>query len=365
MPYNDAPPDELAALMAWQQIPGVGKQLLLKIRDHFGSFLIAWNATADPDPTWQQLLTKTQLQRQITQPTQVANSHLKNNPDIISLIDSDYPAGLASSYPEPLLYYRGNRQLLQNKIFLGVVGSRRFDHYNAAALKTIFSGLAGAPVVIVSGLAIGIDGLAHQLALHHNLPTIAIPGSSVADAEIYPRSNLRLSREIIAVNGLLLSPFPQGTLVESHLFPYRNAIIAGLCQALLVVSAASKSGALITAQLAMDMGREVLAIPGNINQELAAGCNRLIQQGAYPVTGGNDILQQLNLETRPNTYQQVYSGASEIELAVINLLKIQPLAIENIIQQLPNYPTNQLMAALAAIELKDWLEKSNNVMRLK
>ncbi len=363
---STAPPDsgELEAYLAWQSLPGIGRTLLLKIRDHFGSFLFAWNAVKDSDETWQQLLTKTQAQRQAIRPRQIRDELLFDNPDIITLLDSDYPTTLRSGNPEPLLFYRGNRQLLQAPIMLGIVGSRRFDRYNAEALKSIFTGLTDAPIVIVSGLALGIDGLAHQLALDYQLPTIAIPGSSILDEEIYPRSHVKLSRQIIAADGLLLSPFAKGTPMANHLFPYRNAVIAGLCHSLLVVSAASKSGALITAQQAMDFGRDVLAVPGNIDQELSRGTNQLIRQGAVPITSGEDIMRHFNFEPRSPDSHSHYPSANELENAIIRSLTLRPATIEDLLQQLPSYPTNQILICLASMELKRWIERGNKIRLL-
>ena len=201
---------------------------------------------------------------------------------------SDYPKGVVTpeneAYPDifrsvlrkkPAIYFRGNFNLVNSERSLAVVGSRTGTPVNQRNLEFVFSTLTDVPITIVSGLAIGLDALAHELALRNNMPTIAVLGSSVEDGEIYPASNESLAWRILAAGGLLISPFPPGTAIQPWNFPIRNQLIAALPQATLVASAAKKSGALITARLALEYGKDVFVIPGYVDDPLYEGSNRL------------------------------------------------------------------------------------------
>lgn len=341
---------------AWASIRGIGAKLLLKIGNHFGSFFVAWNSQTDSQPNWQTFLERTKTIRQQINPEQIYRQLCQSNPRFLTLADTDYPLALAQSLPEPLLYYRGNKELLNAKNLVAIVGSRQFDQYPSQALRQVMAELAGQPIVIVSGLAFGIDALAHQLALDYQLPTIAVLGSSVDEREVYPRSNWRLAESIVQHGGLLVSPFRYQTPILNQNFPQRNSTIAGLSRITVVVSAAKRSGALITAQLAMDAGREVMTIPGNITQPLSAGTNWLAQQGAQLITCGQDIFEALQLTTEVKPEKQYQTNDPLIQ-EILLILQTTPIRFEDLLERLASYGQTTITIAISKMELLGWIER--------
>ena len=203
--------------------------------------------------------------------------------------DYDYPA-LLKEIPDPpkILYAMGNRKLLTDSSqALAVVGTRKMTVYGKTAAYNIVFALAKLGVTIVSGLASGIDTVAHQAALAANGKTIAVLASGVD--VVYPPENKDLYREI-SKKGLLLSEFPPGTLPKPQYFPQRNRIVSGLCLGVLVVEGPLKSGSMITAKLALDQGREVFAVPGPITSPNSRGPSYLIKNGASVAESAEDIM---------------------------------------------------------------------------
>jgi len=220
--------------------------------------------------------------------------------------DPDYPALLKEICAAPyLLYYRGNLEALagKEKNRLAIVGSRKHSAYAEKILINFLPTLLANSLEIVSGLALGVDSLAHQITLNNGGRTIAVLGSGLDKASIYPRINYRLSQKIIKNSGLLISEFPPRTPALKQNFPQRNRIISGLSRATLVIEAKERSGALITARYALEQNREVLTIPGNIFSEFSAGPNKLVQMGAKPIVLPEDILETFNIETNEITSQ--------------------------------------------------------------
>lgn len=181
---------------------------------------------------------------------------------------------------------------------VAVVGSRRPSRYGLDACAEIVRGLAGYPIAVVSGLALGVDAAAHKAALEAGVPTIAVPGSGLAESALYPRANLSLARRIFAEGGCLLSELEPEEGAAPWIFPKRNRLIAALADAVVVVEAAERSGTVITACLALDYGREVLAVPGQIFSELSRGSNRLLAAGAAPACSAEDVLLAVGIEPR-------------------------------------------------------------------
>ncbi|MCB9802410.1 DNA-protecting protein DprA [Candidatus Nomurabacteria bacterium] len=214
----------------------------------------------------------------------------------LSILDPAYPELLKTIFDPPLfLFYQGNLKLLESKYLLSIVGSRTLTSYHLNTLNSLLTDLAQTPLVIVSGLALGIDSAAHLAALKNNLKTIAVLGSGFDQKVLYPRQNLKLAQDILKNDGLILSEYPPLTKPALYQFPKRNRILAGLSPASIVVSGAEKSGTLITAQCALENGREVFALPGNINLKLCEGPNQLIYQGANILLNSSDILQTYDL----------------------------------------------------------------------
>lgn len=180
--------------------------------------------------------------------------------------------------------------------FLAVVGSRAHSPYGEDAVAHIIQGLEGHPISIVSGLALGIDALAHEAALSHHLHTIAVPGSGLNGDVLYPARNRPLAKRILESGGALLSEFDPSFRATKWSFPQRNRIMAGMADAVLLIEATRKSGTLITARLATDYNRDVLAVPGSIFSETSEGPNFFIKLGATPVVCGEDVLEALGLQ---------------------------------------------------------------------
>lgn len=216
--------------------------------------------------------------------------------DWITVLDSEYPFLLKNIHlPPPILYWKGALPVADNH--LAVVGSRDASQYGYDAVQKIAAPLAGQGWGIISGGAIGVDAMAHKVALENGGYTAAVLGSGLLN--LYPRENFKLFDQILQSNGALISTFP--LLMESFPanFPARNRIISGLSRGCLVVQAATKSGARITADFCLAQGREVFAVPGPFDSQLSAGCHALIQQGAKLTTCAQDILREFGQEFKP------------------------------------------------------------------
>lgn len=230
--------------------------------------------------------------------------HTQVNFEIRKIASEDLPEQLREIPQPPKELYLVGAPLPGDARYLAVVGSRASTRYGEMACERLISGLAGSGIYIVSGLALGIDSAAHRAALRAGLPTIAFPGSGLSEQVLYPASNLGLAKEIIAQGGTLVSEFAPDARARDFFFPQRNRLMAGLCQATLVIEAAEKSGTLITARMALDYNREVLAVPGPIDQKNSTGTNRLIRMGATPITCAEDILEVFGVAPLPNPKQQ-------------------------------------------------------------
>ncbi len=217
--------------------------------------------------------------------------------EIYILSKANFPPLLSEiTDPPKTLYYRGTLPNWNSYKFLTVVGSRKYSEYGKMACQKLIAGLRDYPIVIISGLAIGIDAIAHEAALENGLSTIAIPGSGVKDDVLYPRYNSLLAKKIIKAGGLVMSEFEPDTKAALYTFPKRNRIMAGLSHAILLVEAEEKSGTLITGRLAMEYNRDVLAVPGSIFSPSSRGTNRFLQDGARIITKSEDILHILGFE---------------------------------------------------------------------
>lgn len=232
----------------------------------------------------------------------------------ISWHDSLYPDFLKEiSSPPPIIFYQGDISLINKPRRLAIVGSRKNTPYAERVLQDFLPELTRYEIVIISGLALGVDSLAHRQTLINSGLTIAVLGSGLKPKNIYPASNRLLAQEIIASGGLLISEFSPDCPAKKENFPRRNRLISGLAQAVLVVEAAKKSGSLITAHLALEQNRDVLAIPGNIFLASAAGVNKLIKDGAIPILAATDILEILNIELTPTSQTSKTSPATNYQ----------------------------------------------------
>ena len=211
----------------------------------------------------------------------------KINYKVVTIIDDDYPSQFKTIYQPPFaLFYYGNLSLLKNRFILGVVGSREASEYGKKACCKIIDSLKDQDVIIVSGLAKGIDGEAHQSAINNNLKTVAVLGTGIDYC--YPKENLSIYQNI-KKNGLLISEYPYKEVVSKNSFVLRNRLIAALSSKLLIPEVKEKSGTLITIRFGIDFGKEILVVPSSIF--LPTYNNQLIYQGATPIMDGKDIFE--------------------------------------------------------------------------
>ncbi len=269
----------------------------------------------------------------------------KHNVQWITGINEEYPSLLSQIHlPPPVLYWQG-MPLEKNATNIAAIGSRNANYYGERVINKIVPDLVAQNWTIVSGGALGADSMAHRAALASNGKTIVVLGSGLL--HWYPRSNQRLFDEIIVAGGTIVSSFSMNTQPKPGNFPARNRIIAGLSYGCIVVQAAQKSGARITAQYALEQGREVFAVPGPVDDELSIGCHELIKEGATLVSCVDDIRQELELIVPRKTSNQVseYTKKSQLEekeQEVINETDIQvgiirlcatPCSIDELIQK--------------------------------
>ncbi len=284
----------------------------------------------------------------------------KENIGIVELQSNNYSKLLSEIYDPPtLLFYKGDISLL-NTTCLGVVGSRKNTSYGKQVCVKLCSDLTKNNFTIVSGLALGIDSIAHNTALDNNAKTIAVLGSGIDKSSIYPSANRYLSEKIIANKGLVISEFSIGTSPMPYNFPMRNRIISGLSLGTIVIESAIKSGALITARTALEQNREVFAVPGNIFSSVSAGPNSLIKQGATPVVEADDILEALDLKHLNSYINKKIVPENEDEEKIIPHLNHEPIHVDELIR-LSGLSTAKLSSALTLMEMRGSIKNFGNM----
>ena len=302
--------EELGAWLRLLQTPGIGAETARRLMAALGPPQAIWAQTST---AWAGVVGQRIAQAMAAPPEGFAALHastwawLQDRPDeraIVTLGDADYPAALLQTADPPALLYATGRidqlRRLQPAQALAIVGSRNPTPQGAQNARDFARHLAASGLTIVSGLALGIDGAAHEGALEGALEgaasgqpaTLAVVGTGLD--RVYPRQHLGLAHQI-AERGLLLSEYPLGTPPLNAHFPRRNRIISGLCQGILVIEATPDSGSLITARLALEQSREVMAIPGSIHSPQSRGCHALIRQGAKLVESAQDVLEEMRL----------------------------------------------------------------------
>ncbi len=283
--------------------------------------------------------------------------------EIQTLSKADFPPLLAEIPDAPKkLYYMGTIPDWNTGKFLCVVGSRKYSSYGKEACEQLIGGLAGYPVTIVSGLALGIDSIAHKSALAAGLKTIAIPGSGLDWNVLYPASHIHLAKEIIRAGGLLLSEFEPSFRATPYSFPQRNRIMAGLSHAVLIIEAEKKSGTLITSRLAADYNRDVLTIPGSIFSSGSSGPHMLIRLGATPITSSVELLDALGFKQEENSKVRDYSNCSPAEKILLELLA-EPMPRDELLR-LSKLSASEANATLSVLEIKGLIKESLGEIRL-
>jgi len=272
------------------------------------------------------------------------------HPKIDPAPNNIYPTLLAEiPAPPPLLYIKGRI----DPVFayrIAVIGSRKITIYGRRITEEIAYNLALNKIVIVSGLALGIDTIAHQACLKARSPTIAVLANGLD--KIYPSTNTNLAQQIISQQGAVISEFPLGTLPLKQHFPRRNRIISGLCQAILITEAALKSGSLLTANHALEQNRDIFAVPGSIYNKNSEGTNNLIKQGAKLAISAQDILLELNLQNSSKYVKtRKILPSSPVQQKIYDNLSKEPVLLNDLIKK-TKLPTREVNSALTLMEIK-------------
>lgn len=275
--------------------------------------------------------------------------------------DEDYPKLLKEIYDPPFcLFVRG--QIPKNEFMLAVVGPRRFTSYGKQVTEEIVSELARQGITIVSGLAIGIDGIAHAATLKAGGQTVAVLGSGINKMHVQPAQHSNLAEEIIANGGAVMAEYPPGTVPTKYTFPRRNRIVAGMSLGTLVIEAAEGSGALITAQCTLDNGRELFAVPQNITSLTSVGVNKLIKNGANIVTSAQDILDVLDLrDVKQIITNREIIPASPAEAKLLPHLSREPIHVDAL-TKLSTLDSPTVNATLTIMEMTGKVHNLGNMM---
>lgn len=256
--------------------------------------------------------------------------------------------------PPKSLYIQGEFPDEEMK-FLMVVGSRKHSTYGKMVCEKLVEKLAGYPIVIVSGMALGIDAIAHESAIRAGLKTIAIPGSGLDKKVLYPKSNFNLSKKILESGGCLLSEFEPDFKATNWSFIKRNRIGAGLSDAVLLIEAEEKSGTLTSARFAIDYNREVMVIPGNINSPTSKGTNELLRDGATPILKSKDILEALGLSAKEE--KEISVNLPEEESLVYKILT-EPKSKEEICEKLDKN-IKEINVLVSMLELRGLVKEND------
>lgn len=283
--------------------------------------------------------------------------------DIYKLKPEQFPEALLEiPQPPKTLYIRGKLPSA-DMIYLAVVGSRKYTSYGRDICEKLIHGLKGYPIVIVSGLAIGIDSIAHHAALDAGLITMSFPGSGLDNDVLHPRQNIRLAQEIVNKGGCLISELDPSWKATLYSFPQRNRLMAGISKAVLIIEAEEKSGTLITARMALDYNRDVLAVPGSAFSSNSNGTNWLIKQGATPVTNSEEILDALGFKVeKPKlTDKEKYADCSKEEMKIIELLR-EPVERDELVR-ICGMDIAKANALLSIMEIKELIKEELGEIR--
>jgi DNA processing protein len=350
--------------LGFSRVKGIGAartQLLVK---YFGDLSSAWNTSeqqlreaglsANPIQALMALRRTYDLEGEYQR---VIDSGIQ----VLTIEEPDYPKRLAAiEYPPPVLFLKGALSS-EDDYAVAIVGTRRVTAYGRQVASELAAYLARNKITVVSGMARGVDGIAHQTALDNGGRTLAVLGSGVD--VIYPPEHRQLAEGIIE-NGALISDYYPGTSPEGNNFPPRNRIISGLSLAVVIVEAGERSGALITANFAAGQGREVFAVPGPIYAPRSKGANRLIRDGALPLLDFSEILEALKLtQIDDYRYAKQVLPENDIELLLMEAIRDEPMHI-NEIKAATGLPIDKISSTLVLMELKGLVRNTGNLTYL-
>lgn len=286
---------------------------------------------------------------------------------ISKLQRSKFPSSLLElPQPPENLYYLGNiEEYLENPdlIYLCIVGSRKYTSYGKDICEKIITGLKGYPIVIVSGFAMGIDTIAHRTAIKNNMRTVVFPGSGLSKEAIFPKINANFMDEILNAGGCFISEWEPDFKAERWTFPMRNRLMAGISKAVLVIEAEEKSGTLITARLAIEYNKDLLAVPGSVFSSSSKGTNKLLRLGAVPITSAEDVLQELGFELRKDENKQLelFKELSIDEKKVLEILR-DPMERDDLLRSM-KMPIQNANTLISVMEIKGLIKEELGQIR--
>lgn len=282
------------------------------------------------------------------------------HPSIKKICKKDLPTQLLELPDAPdKLYILG--RLPKDVTYITIVGPRKPSTYGKNVCESIVSGLAGYPIAIISGLALGIDALAHKCALKHGIVTVAVLGSGIDEDVLYPRSNVALAKEIIKKGGALVSEYEPTERAQKYMFPKRNRIMAGLSDVLIIIEAQEKSGTLITAYLGLDYNKTICAVPGSIFSKNSFGTNKLIKEGAVPITCSNDIIDILGFP-KEEAHKVQPKNLSEDELIIIKGIGSEYISYDELVESI-SLSSKILNITLTELEIKGLIKNNNGLIQ--
>lgn len=340
--------------LLFNRVNGLGPRRLSRLLEYCGTPDKVWHADREqlskvpdiPPAIIDEIITK---RKQLN--PQVELQRLKEmGIGVLFLDEPDYPPLLKEIFDPPkVLYFRGNPAVFTKRTF-GIVGARKASHYGLSVSESIAGDLAAAGLCIVSGMARGIDSAAHKGALTSSGTTAAVLGCGIDI--VYPRENRKLMDEIIKT-GIVVSEFPPGTSPIPGNFPQRNRIISGISEGIMIVEAAEKSGSLITTDFALEQGRDVFAVPGQVTSSLNRGAHRLIKQGARLVETAADVLEELGIESSivDQNPKNSIKSLTMIDKKIYNIVSDVPVSSEFIIET-SGISSSDVLSTLLCLELQ-------------
>lgn len=353
--------DSLKHYVGFNKVRGIGSVRLKQLIKYFGSIENAWDAPLDE---LQQAgigakvaSALVEMRRTINLDDELKKIH-DNKIFTVTWDYADYPRHLKDiDQPPPLLYYKGTLDK-KDEWAIAIVGTRQKTAYGKQITEELSAFLAQNCITVVSGLARGIDSIAHEATLNAGGRTLAVMGCGVD--QIYPPEHRQLAERIIH-NGAIISEYAVGTPPDGINFPPRNRIISGLSMATIVVEAGDTSGAMITAAFAVNQGRDVFAVPGNIFSPKSKGTNRLIRDGAHPLLDFNEILEVLDItHVSEYHYAQAQLPEDDVEKILFDALSKEPMHIDEL-RATTNIPVEKISAALVMMELKGLIKQINTM----
>ncbi len=354
---------EAEALITLNQVPKTGPVKIRALIAHFGSAAKALQQSSSTlqevpgiGPEIAKIIADSESH---SDPSAEITLAKERNIQILTQQDPDYPAALRDSFDAPVILYVWGQLQERDLHSIGIVGSRKVTHYGRETARKFAFQLAGAGLTVISGLARGIDTYAHEGALAAKGRTIGILGSGLM--QLYPPENLALAEKIASGHGAIISEFPLQTPPDRQTFPQRNRIVAHWSRALLVVECPSRSGSLITANMANEIGRQIYAIPGPIDRPSSSGCHDLIRDGATLVTDGSQILDDfshLNFPTPPDQEPrpaETYLDLSDEENQTLKSLDSSEQTIDELIEK-TQLPAHKISVILMKLELRNLVQ---------